>query len=98
MSSLDYTVNVFDFLKVDTFHNDLGHPHIVMKDNPDTLEFNKVVMACPAARYQYTKDGEKKFFFADCLECGTCRMLVGDTILEKWQFPAGGKGVQYNYG
>ncbi|EIC1906280.1 ferredoxin family protein, partial [Escherichia coli] len=33
-----------------------------------------------------------------CLECGTCRVLCGNTILEQWQYPAGTFGIDFRYG
>ena len=98
MSRLDYTVNVNQYLAKDTNHVDFKYAHIVMKDDPPAEEFDKVVMACPANRYQYTKDGKKAFYYAECLECGTCRILVEVTILKRWSFTHKDKGIEYQYG
>ena len=53
---------------------------------------------CPAGLYQRGPEGEAVFDCAGCLECGTCRILCGDTIIEKWEFPQAGMGVSYRFG
>ncbi|EIQ0373715.1 ferredoxin family protein [Escherichia coli] len=42
--------------------------------------------------------GNIHFDSAGCLECGTCRVLCGNTILEQWQYPAGTFGIDFRYG
>ncbi len=46
------------------------------------------------------KNSASSFSFdcAGCLECGTCRVLCGDTILKKWEFPQGTFGVEFRFG
>lgn len=91
-------VNVDVKLGVNKFHVDEENPHIVVKNNPDMKEFDKLVIACPAGLYKKLDDGSIRFDYAGCLECGTCRILCGKTILEKWEFPRGGFGVEYRHG
>lgn len=91
------TVNVDAKLSVNKFHVDEDNAHIVLKDNPDADEFLKLVKACPAGLYRRTDDGIQ-FDYAGCLECGTCRILCGTTILEKWEFPRGTMGIEYRQG
>ncbi|SDI95072.1 ferredoxin like protein [Ferrimonas sediminum] len=92
------SVNVDVKLGVNKFYVDEGHPHIVLKDNPDMNEFKKLVNACPAGLYKLADDGTPRFDAAGCLECGTCKFLCGDTILEKWEYPRGTFGIEYRYG
>lgn len=93
-----WTVNVDEKLAVDKFNVDEESAHIVLCACPDAAEFDKLVLCCPAGLYKRATDGEAVFDYAGCLECGTCRMLCSDTILEKWVFPQGGLGVSYRYG
>ncbi|MBY6276041.1 4Fe-4S dicluster domain-containing protein [Symbiobacterium thermophilum] len=92
-------VNVEEKLGVNKFYVDEENPHIVLKkDSIDMKEFKKLVIACPAGLYSINEDGSVRFDYAGCLECGTCRVLCHDTILEKWEFPRGTLGVEYRYG
>ena len=92
------TVNVDEKLAVDKFNVDEGNPHVVLVGNPDPAEFEKLMLCCPAGLYQRGPEGEAVFDCAGCLECGTCRILCGDTIIEKWEFPQAGMGVSYRFG
>lgn len=91
-------VNVDVKLGVNKFHVDEGHPHIILAANPDINEFRKLMNACPAGLYKQDEAGNIHFDSAGCLECGTCRVLCGETILEKWSWPAGTFGVDFRYG
>ncbi len=91
-------VNVDAKLSVDKFYVDEGNAHIELIDNPSREEFDKLVLACPAALYKYGENGETLFDYAGCLECGTCRLICGDTILKKWEYPVGTMGVEYRWG
>ena len=53
---------------------------------------------CPAALYKVDGDGTKSFDYAGCLECGTCRIACGGTIVEKWVNPGPTMGVEYRFG
>lgn len=91
------SVNVDAKLSVNKFHVDESNAHIVLKGNPDAKEFQKLLQACPANLYKLV-DGEIRFDYAGCLECGTCRILCGQTILEKWEYPRGTMGIEYRQG
>ncbi|MCE9787403.1 4Fe-4S dicluster domain-containing protein [Shewanella chilikensis] len=91
-------VNVDVKLGVNKFYVDEGHPHIELVENPDINEFRKLVNACPAGLYKIQDDGNLKFDSAGCLECGTCKMLCGETIIKKWEYPRGTFGIEYRYG
>ena len=81
--------------------DDAGNAHIELAGDMqevDDAEFDKLIKVCPAALYKRDEDGVKSFDYAGCLECGTCRILCGDTILEKWTFPGPTMGVEYREG
>lgn len=81
--SSDNKVNVDVKLGVNKFHVDEGHPHIILRSSPDMQEFTKLIKACPAGLYKLDDAGNIHFDSAGCLECGTCRVLCGNTLLEK---------------
>ena len=85
-------------LAVDKFAVDEDNAHIELVENPARDQFDKLVKCCPAGLYRYEEDGSTSFDYAGCLECGTCRILCGDTILSKWENPAFGNGVSYRFG
>ncbi|EAB8039766.1 ferredoxin family protein [Salmonella enterica subsp. enterica serovar Enteritidis] len=96
--SSDNKVNVDVKLGVNKFYVYEGHPHIILRSSPDMQEFNKLIKACPAGLYKLDDAGNIHFDSAGCLECGTCRVLCGNTLLEKWEYPAGTFGVEFRYG
>lgn len=99
MSPLDQiTVNVDEYLSLNKYEVDEENPHIKLIEDPETNEFLKLVRVCPAALYRIDADGNKSFDYAGCLECGTCRIVCEDTILEKWVYPAPTMGVEYRQG
>ena len=98
MSRTDYTVEVEKYLSHNVNHVDFKYAHIVMEPDPPKEEFDKLVMACPTNRYKYLANGKKAFFYGGCVECGTCRILCGDTILERWTYPHKDMGIEYQYG
>ena len=98
MSDMKITVNVDEYLSLNKYEVDEGNAHIELVDDPDTAEFMKLVMVCPAALYKIDEAGKKSFDYAGCLECGTCRIACGDTIIQKWENPQPTMGVEYRYG
>lgn len=92
------SVNVDEKLVVNKFFVDEENPHIRLTANPGDGEILKLVKACPAGLYKLDENGAVHFDYAGCLECGTCRILCGKTILEKWEYPNGGMGVSYRHG
>lgn len=94
----DETMRVDEKLAVDKFNVDEGHAHITLTEDPAPVEFRKLQICCPAGLYQRGDDGEFLFDYAGCLECGTCRILCGSTIVDTWEYPKDGAGVSYRYG
>ena len=92
------TVNTDELLSVNKFHVDEDHAHIELEDEPELTEFMKLVRVCPAALYKINEQGETSFDYAGCLECGTCRIICGDTIVKKWENPQPGMGIEYRFG
>ena len=92
------TVNVDEYLALNKYEVDENNAHIELCAEPDTEEFLKLVRVCPAALYKIDDEGKKSFDYAGCLECGTCRIACGDTIIAKWENPQPTIGVEYRYG
>ena len=95
------TVNVDELLTANKYSVDEGNAHIELKEGIDSLpesEFGKLVRVCPAALYKVNEDGSRRFDYAGCLECGTCRIACEATIVEKWDNPQPMMGIEYRYG
>ncbi|MEG0419148.1 ferredoxin family protein [Gordonibacter sp.] len=92
------TVNVDEYLSLNKYEVDEEHAHIELVEDPDDEEFDKLMLVCPAALYQRDENGVKSFDYAGCLECGTCRIACGSTIVRKWELPRSTMGVEYRYG
>lgn len=92
------TVNVDVKLGTNKFRVDERHPHIILVENPDPEQFRKLILACPAGLYRQDDAGNIHFDYAGCLECGTCRVLCSDTVLQKWEYPQGTFGVEFRFG
>jgi len=92
------TVNVDEYLALNKYQVDEENAHIELVDEPSNEEFLKLVRVCPAALYKIDEEGKQTFDYAGCLECGTCRIACGTTIIQKWENPQPTMGVQYRYG
>ena len=91
-------MTIEDKTGLDLYHTDEENSHIkVNKETKDEAEINKLVLACPAGCYTYI-DGQFSFSHLPCFECGTCRVLCHETIVEDWNYPMGTKGVFYRQG
>ena len=91
-------VNVDEKLAVDKFFVDESNAHIKLKANPDMQVFILLEKVCPAGLYKRDAAGAPQYDYAGCLECGACRILGMDTVLEKWDYPQGTMGVEYRQG
>lgn len=98
MSKTESIVNVDNFLALNKYEVDEENAHIELVENPDDDEFDKLIRVCPAALYRRDEAGVKSFDYAGCLECGTCRIACGDTIIKKWEYPQPTMGVEYRFG
>ena len=72
--------------------------HIVPATVVDSETAQRLIASCPAGLFSLTAEGELRVSFRGCLECGTCRVLCGDTILTQWEYPLGTFGVDFRYG
>ena len=94
-------VTVDEELAVNKYYVDEENPHIVVKkdiDPEDMPALRQMVVACPAALWRVDNEGNIQYDYAGCLECGACRLLGGDKILEKGEYPRGGFGIEHRYG
>lgn len=98
MSEINISVNVDSYLAKNKYEVDEGNPHIVLVEDPDDAEFDKLIRVCPAALYKRRDNNTKFFDYSGCLECGTCRILCGDTIIKKWENPGPNMGVEFRFG
>ncbi|MBS4913224.1 MAG: ferredoxin family protein [Veillonella sp.] len=91
--------NLEEKLGVNKYYVNEGHPHIeIIHDYPDMKEKMKLVNACPVGLYTLNDDGTLAFDYAGCVECGTCRVLCGHTIVTKWEYPDDTKGIEFRQG
>lgn len=98
MRDIQFTVNVDEYLALNKYEVDEGSAHIEVNLEGSDEEFDKLIMVCPAALYKRDADGKKSFDYAGCLECGTCRVICGNTIVTKWENPQPTMGVEYRFG
>lgn len=91
-------MTVEDKLGADKFNVNEESSHIqINKHYPDSDEIDRIIRICPAALYK--RDGDSiRFDYLGCLECGTCRVLSRDKIIEDWQYPIGAFGVTFRQG
>lgn len=86
-------------LGTNKYYVDETCPHIHIDDTGFTMEEKrKLVNCCPAGLYTLQEDGSLAFDFAGCLECGTCRVVAGQTIVKEWKYPRNTKGVEFRQG
>lgn len=98
MTSFRIETNTDEFLSLNKYEVDEESAHIELTDDPSETEFDKLVRVCPAALYKRDEEGRQSFDYAGCLECGTCRIACGSTIVEKWEYPQPTMGVEYRFG
>ncbi len=98
MRNIRIETNTDEYLALNKYEVDEENAHIELVENPSDEEFEKLILACPAALYKRDEEGNKSFDYAGCLECGTCRIIAEDTILAKWKYPEPMMGVEYRFG
>lgn len=92
------TVNVDVKLGANKYFVDEDNAHIVVKENADGAIFALLEKACPAGLYKKDESGAMRYDYAGCLECGACRIIGRDAVLEKWEYPAGSMGIELRNG
>lgn len=92
-------MSIDDKLGHNRFHADDNYAHIELnKECADQEMIKRVILACPAKLYQQDDSGKLSFNYEGCLECGTCRVLAGNSVLKRWNHPMGGMGVEFRRG
>lgn len=87
-----------DKLGIDRFNVDEHNAHITINKNYENEEkIGQLIMACPAGLYQY-ENGKIIFNHEGCLECGTCRVLSKGKVVDSWNYPLGGMGIEFYMG
>lgn len=71
-----------------------NEPHIVLNEAIDPEVFALLMQICPAGLYWQDEDGQH-YNYKGCVECGACRIIAGEKSFEIWNFPSGGKGIDY---
>ena len=51
---------------------------------------------CPARCFTRGEAGGIDYYYAGCVECGTCLLLCRQEAV-RWDYPAGGFGVAYRF-
>lgn len=72
--------------------------HIELQDNVDEQQAALLEKICPAGLFQRDADGRLVFHHQGCLECGCCRLIVGDAALSAWRYPPSGSGIVLRFG
>jgi ferredoxin like protein len=75
-------------------------PHITVDTNVcSKCPHHGTLHTCPARCYTLDADGQVKFEFEDCIECGTC-LYVCDQGAVTWKYPdpERGRGVNWALG
>ena len=86
-------------LGANKYYVDETCPHIIIDgESVSREEAMKLVNGCPAGLYTLQEDGKLAFDFAGCLECGTCRVLCGHSVVKTWKYPRNAKGVEFRQG
>lgn len=99
MSHIENPVgNVDEYLSLNKYNVDEEFAHIELSNDFSLEEFEKLVKLCPAALYRLGEDGATTFDYAGCLECGTCRIACGDTVVKRWNNPQPMQGIEYRFG
>jgi ferredoxin like protein len=92
-------IRIEDKLYQNRYLVDTGKPHIKVRlhetPSPALLALTK---ACPAGCYNLDDRGCVDIVPDGCLECGTCRVLCGESGEVEWNYPRGGFGVLFKFG
>jgi len=98
-STSDKEISVDDRLGLNRFEID-EEPFITVETELCRLcELKPCLYVCPAQVYRW-EDGQLIYNIEGCLELGACEVVchtVGRGAI-RWNYPRGGKGVQFSYG
>lgn len=76
---------------------DESHISVDQESAKSTGMAKRLIAVCPAGVYGIAQDGTVTIEYAACMECGTCRAVDTEGVLQ-WRYPQGGFGVQYREG
>ncbi len=70
--------------------------HIVIDEGicPIGCAWHACLAVCPADLFEFSDTGRVTVNWEGCLECGTCMICCPEHAI-RWDYPAGGRGVQY---
>ena len=89
-------MSIDEKLGVDKFVVDEENAHIVIdKQHQDPGEKWKLIKICPAGLYKMDDNGDLKFYYIGCLECGACRVISLGKVIKEWNHPGGAMGVEF---
>ena len=78
---------------------DTGRPHIKVRPHAKpSAALLSLTTACPAGCYSLDDQGRVEVVPDGCMECGTCRVLCGESGDIEWNYPRGGFGVLFKFG
>lgn len=74
-----------------------SHLKIISPEKCEQCEKKQCTYACPSGVYEW--DGKQiTVAYADCLECGTCRIVCSEFNNIEWNYPRGGFGISFKFG
>ncbi|RLE76230.1 MAG: ferredoxin family protein [Thermoprotei archaeon] len=97
MSTIEKKLSIEERLALDVFNVD-KEPHIIVDtEKCKECETKPCLYVCPANLYTLEENGELKFNYEGCLECGSCRIVCPHDAI-KWNYPRGTFGVHFRFG
>ena len=92
-------IRIEDKLYQNRYLVDTGRPHIKLRPHEKpSPQMIALPTACPAGCYSLDDQGRVEIVPDGCLECGTCRVLCGESGEVDWNYPRGGFGVLFKFG
>jgi ferredoxin like protein len=92
-------IRIEDKLYQNRYLVDAGRPHIKVRPHDvPSPELRALTTACPAGCYSLDDQGRVEIVPDGCMECGTCRVLCGESGEVEWNYPRGGFGVLFKFG
>jgi ferredoxin like protein len=92
-------IRIEDKLYQNRYLVDAGRPHIKVRPHEvPSPALLALTTACPAGCYSQDSQGRVEIVPDGCMECGTCRVLCGESGEVEWNYPRGGFGVLFKFG